>query len=320
MLEVFLTVDVEVWCEGWSEIDRKFPEAFRRYIYGPTRCGNFGLPYQIDALHSHGLTGVFFVEPLFSCRFGPEPLHEIVALVNAGLQEVQLHLHTEWVDESLRPLLEHVDQKRQHLRYFTLEEQIALISTGAKLLCDAGAAPVNAFRAGSFGFNKETLRALAVNGIKFDSSYNASMFGLDSGVLPGIIALEPFLCDGVYEYPMTTFQDGAGGLRHAQIAACSYRELEGLLWSGLEAGNKTFVLLSHNFELMNQKKDRPDWIAVRRFDKLCSFLNNNRDCFKVSGFHGLEPRNTLEQHKPLVSPRWKTIHRMAEQLYRKVYQ
>jgi hypothetical protein len=146
------------------------------------------------------------------------------------------------------------------------------------------------------------------------------MFGQDSGVLPGVVTVDPFYCDDVYEYPMTVFQDGSGNLRHAQIAACSYQELEGLLWKALEAGNKAFVLLSHNFELMNQKKDRPDWIAVRRFDKLCEFLDKNRDCFRVSGFHGLEPQIGLGQHKQLTSPRWKTIYRMVEQLYRRVYQ
>lgn len=319
MLEVFLTVDVEVWCDGWSDIDRKFPDAFRKYIYGPTRHGNFGLPYQIDVLRSHDLTGVFFVEPLFSTRFGIEPLAEIVALLNAGQQEVQLHLHTEWVDESRQPLLKDVNGKRQHLRFFTLAEQTSLIGTGAELLAQAGAAPVNAFRAGSFAFNKDSLSALAVNGIKFDSSYNASMSGQDSGVLPGVMALQPFVCDGVYEYPMTVFNDGSSRLRHTQIAACSFRELEGLLWSALEAEDKAFVVLLHNFELMNLRKDRPDWVAVRRFDKLCSFLNKNRDCFKVSTFHGLEPGNMPEDHKLLFSPRWKTVNRMVEQIYRRVY-
>lgn len=321
MLEVFLTVDVEVWCDGWSDIDTKFPQAFRTYVYGPTTHGNFGLPYQADVLRSYGLTGVFFVEPLFSTRFGPEPLAEIVSILNAAHQEVQLHLHTEWVDESRRPLLEHVEkEKRQYLRYFSLEEQIALIGIGTKLLSGAGAAPVNAFRAGGFAFNRDTLGALAFNGISFDSSYNASMFGLDSGVLPGVVAVEPFFCDGVHEYPMTVFDDGSGSLRHTQIAACSYQEVEGLLWRALESGSKAFVLLAHNFELMNRKKDRPDWVAVRRFDKLCAFLAKNRDCFKVTGFHGLEPKIALEHHKPLASPRWKTIHRIAEQFYRKIYQ
>jgi len=36
MLDVFFTVDVEVWCDGWNNIDERFPSAFRKYIFGPT--------------------------------------------------------------------------------------------------------------------------------------------------------------------------------------------------------------------------------------------------------------------------------------------
>ncbi len=86
-------------------------------------------------------------------------------------------MHTEWVDESKDPLLDNVHSKRQHLRYFTVEEQTILISAGIELLKQAGASNINAFRAGSFAFNKDTLYALAANGIPFDSSYNASLFG-----------------------------------------------------------------------------------------------------------------------------------------------
>ena len=98
MLDVFLTVDVEVWCNGWEDLDAKFPAAFRRYIYGPTSKGDYGLPYQLRHLRDYGLTGVFFVEPLFSTRFGPEPLVEILDLIREEEHEIQLHLHTEWAD------------------------------------------------------------------------------------------------------------------------------------------------------------------------------------------------------------------------------
>lgn len=320
MLDVFLTVDVEVWCDGWVDIDRKFPHAFRAYVYGETAAGGFGLPYQVATLRSRGLTGVFFVEPLFSTRFGAAPLREIVSLIQAGQQEVQLHLHTEWVDESCEPLLPNVQGKRQHLRHFDLSEQKALIATGLRLLRDAGADGVNAFRAGSFACNRDTLTALHDNDIAFDSSYNASMIRRESGILPGECAVEPFFLDGVHEYPMTVFRDGTRRLRHAQITACSFREIEGLLWAALESERKAFVLLSHNFELLNPGKTDPDWIAIRRFEKLCDFLHSNSDCFRVRGFRGLVPQATEKQPAPLKSPRWKTLERLAEQIYRRVYE
>jgi hypothetical protein len=313
MLDVFFTVDVEVWCDGWKDIDARFPEAFQRYVYGSTSRGDYGLPYQLNLLHEHGLTGVFFIESLFATRFGVQPLAEIIGLVRERNHEVQLHLHTEWVDESKVPLLDNTSVKKQLLRYFSLAEQTILIQAGAKLIESAGGARVNAFRAGNFGFNKDTLKALATNQILFDSSYNASMFGPDSGLGPGVELVEPVECDGVYEYPMTVFRGGTRSLRHAQVTACSYQEMEGLLWQGLESGRSAFVILFHNFELLNGGMNRPDDVVVTRFRKLCSFFDRHRDCFRVRGFHNLTPVLGGHQPAPLTSPLWKTGLRVVEQ-------
>lgn len=320
MLDVFITVDVEIWCDGWRNIDEKFPDAFRRYIYGPTSKGDYGLPHKLNVLKQHGLTGVFFVEPLFSTRFGSQPLAEIVGMLQSHSQEVQLHLHTEWADESKEPLFEDAHEKRQHLRYFSLKEQTHLIAIGKELINKAGVANINAFRAGSFAFNADTLEALAANNILFDSSYNASMFGPDSGVMPGVTVVEPLKYQGGYEYPMTVFNDGTRSLRHAQLTACSYSELEWLLWQALETGRSSFVLLSHNFELLNAAMNRPDEVVVKRFSKLCAFLEKNRDCFRVRGFHDLTPVIKQTQPAPLDSPAWMTGLRMIEQAYRRKYQ
>ena len=319
MLDVFFSVDVEVWCDGWNNLDEKFPEAFKRYIYGHTTRGDYALPYTLKVLGDHGLTGVFFVEPLFSTRFGSAPLKEIIGLLRESNQEIQLHLHPEWVDESIEPLLENIDGKRQHLRYYSFAEQVKLVAAGKRLIEQAGGGTSFAFRAGSFGFNRETLGALAVNNIPFDSSYNASIFGLDSGVAPGGVVVDTFECDGIYEYPMTVYSDGTGSLRHAQLTACSYREMEGLLWQALDTGRRSFMILSHNFELLNMAMDRPDDVVVKRFRKLCSFLDRNRDSFRVRGFDGLTARSVPVQPAPLKSPIWKTGARMLEQASRRRY-
>ena len=319
MLDVFFTVDVELWCDGWDNLDTKFARAFERYVYGPTSAGQYGLPYQLAVLGDHGLAGVFFVESLFSTRFGPEPLAEIVNLVLQANQEIQLHLHTEWVDEASTPLLDGVDKKRQHLRFFSLQEQTRLISIGKRLLEEAGVSAVSAFRAGSFGFNLDTMTALAVNGVPLDTSYNATLFGLDSGLMPGTAVVEPVECGGIVEYPMTVFVDGTGRLRHAQVTACSYSEMEGLLWRALEDRRQAFVILFHNFELLNRAKNAADQVVVDRFRRLCAFLDRNRESFRVRGFNGLQPQSVSRQPAALVSPLWKTGVRMIEQLYRRKY-
>lgn len=315
MLNVFFSVDVEIWCNGWSELDQKFPNAFRRYVYGSGDGGNFGLPYQLRVLNDHGLRGVFFVEPLFSARFGIEPLIEIVDLIREAHQEIQLHLHTEWADEARVPLIKGSQNKRQHLMHFNLEEQKLLIKVGRNLLEAAGAPKVNAFRAGSFACNLDTLLAVSESDILNDSSYNASTFGLKSGLLPGTTAVQPFRQNGLIEYPMTVFHDGTGTLRHAQLAACSFREFEGLLWQALESGHSSFMILSHSAELLNRSRSGPDPNIVKRFHNLCSFLARNSDSFRMQGFHGLHSQLSPIQPAVLTSPIWRTGARFFEQAW-----
>jgi hypothetical protein len=315
MLDVHFTIDVEIWCDGWDNIDREFNDAFKSYIYGPTKKGFYGLPYTLKELNDHGLTGTFFVEPLFSLRFGAAPLQEVVNLILDANQLVELHLHTEWIDEARDRPLPYITEKRQHLRYFSQNEQKTLISIGKDLLIQAGVPQIDAFRAGSFGFDINTLSALQQTGIYIDSSYNATRMGLDSGLMPGQIVTAPLTHDGISEFPMTVYFDRPGHLRHAQLCACSSRELEGLMWRALEEGRSDFVILSHSFELMGSSRTRSNPIIVKRLRKLCEFLDKNRDCFRVEGFSKLSCSGSLEQPLPLKSPSWTTGLRVLEQAW-----
>lgn len=318
MLDVFFTVDVEIWCGGRDQVEARFARAFQQYVYGPTARGEYGLRYMLRQLAGHGLRGVFFVEPLFAARCGLDPLAEIVGLIRENGQEVQLHMHTEWVDDATRPLLRHVRGSGQFLRHFSLDDQIRLIASGIELIERAGGGRANAFRAGNFACNRDTLRALAANGIAFDSSYNATLLGPDSGIMPGVTVCEPTACEGVNEYPMTVFKDG-NGLRHAQLTACSWREMAGLLRQAHASERRAFVILAHNFELLNLAKDRADPTVLKRFHKLCRFFERNGDLYRVRGFDGLRPRLVTQQPPPLRSPLWKTGFRMAEQILRRRY-
>lgn len=315
-LEVIFTIDVEIWCDGWRDIDDKFPSALERYLYGPHRQG--GLPTQLQVLNDHGLRSVCFVEPLFAGRFGQAPLSEIVGVIMAAGHEIQLHLHTEWVDESRTALLPGSPAaKRQHLRYFTRAEQASLIGLGMQWLQQAGAPRPTAFRAGSFAFNSETFPALVANGIEIDCSYNASMMGLSSGVAAGEMLLQARRFGGVLEVPMTVYLDGCG-LRHVQLTACSWREMEGLLWRALEAGFRQFVILSHNFELLTPGLRGVDRMVVRRLEQLCRFLDLHRGDFRVRGLSEATLAAEDTVWRPLKSPLWRTGMRMIEQTHRQL--
>jgi hypothetical protein len=321
MLKVFFTVDTEIWCGGWDDLDRKFPAAFQQYVYGPTDQGNYALPMTMEILSDHGLKGVFFVEPLFATRFGLSPLQEMVEMIQEAGHEVQLHLHTEWVDEAQQDgTLPAIDRKRENIREFSRPDQSTLIGKGLSLLRSAGAEPINAFRAGNYGLNAATLVALAENRIDFDTSYNAAAeIGVDD-VAPGEILTQPRQFDTVIEYPVTVYRDrGGDSLRLFQLNACSFNEMTIILTTAMELGWESIVIVSHNFELLNQRKNRPDSIVVRRFRKLCRYLETNSDRFEVTGFTGLQKSVERPQPPLFSSSKWDTYARSAEQIVRRAF-
>lgn len=171
-MNVHLTFDVEIWCNGWRHLDQEFPAAFERYVYGRSKRGEYALPATLDVLNRHGLRGTFFVEPLFAARFGMKYLQRIVRMIEAAGQEVQLHLHPEWTDEISPPPLAGVVEKRQHLCYYTRGEQTRLLEFGLQLLRSETRGNIYAFRAGSYAANLDTYAALGAVGLAVDSSLN----------------------------------------------------------------------------------------------------------------------------------------------------
>jgi hypothetical protein len=312
-LKVFFTTDVEIWCESWNHLDGGFTDAFNHYIHGTTPTGNYGLSFQARMLRNHGLTGVFFVEPLFTLRFGAEPLSEITGLISEHGQHVELHLHPEWLDESNSPVLSRQIFKRKYIRDFTLNEQKLIIEKGKSILEQSTGDCITAFRAGNFGFNRNTLAALRESGIQFDSSYNRRLNKQESGLDLSEDVQFPQRIEGVWEYPLTVFEDGFGRERQLQITACSLPEIISVLWKSLEAGLDHVTILSHNFELLDQSRTRVEPVVLRRFEGLCQFFAEHHDVFDVVGFRGLKPKKQLRQHTALQVSPWGTARRYIEQ-------
>lgn len=320
-MNVLLTFDVEVWCNSWQTLETDFPASFERYVFGRSRHGEYALPKVLETLNRHKLKGVFFVEPLFATRFGTEHLARIVDLIRDAGQEVQLHLHPEWTDEAREPLLPNVTHKRQHLSYYSADEQHTLIAHGLRLMQEVGAGPINAFRSGSFACNDDTFPAVAANGLAFDSSINPTLDVSQPDKVRDARAgyCEPFTFEGLGLYPMSVFRDGFGRTRHAQLGACSARELCEAMQGAERGGWEAFVLLSHNFELMIPDQSEPDNIVVKRFARLCRFLAENRDAMPTAGFHDLSPPAAPRGLSPPRAGLVATTIRYAEQALRRLH-
>lgn len=263
---------------------KTFPDAFRRYVYGPAPGRTGALPINLKILQDNDLKAVFFVEPLFSFYFGLAPLQELVGLIQEAGQEIQLHIHPEWLDELDEPLLP-PRPKTQFLHSFTLAEQMTLLNLAANRLTEAGAPRPTAFRSGNYSINRDTLKALHNTGFTVDSSINSSYSA--SYPYPNDTPSRLFHCskiEGIAEFPVTQFLGGFGKQRHMQIAACSAQELIQALSHAHDLGLPAATLVSHNFELLTANKMKENKILIRRFEKLCHWLGNHSDQFVCGSF------------------------------------
>jgi hypothetical protein len=272
-------------------------------------------------LDEHGLKATFFTEALFACAVGVEPLAEIVDLVQCGGHEVQLHVHTAWLPRIDPPLLP--GRAGQHCRSFTEDEQALILGKACDNLRAAGVKNLCAFRAGNYGANFDTLRALARNGIRFDTSHNTTYLDSACGLDTGGPFLQPRWVEGVYELPVTFFEDWPYHYRHAQVCAASSAEMQTALLAAWRAGWSTFVIVSHGFELLRDRKqtERPptaDKVVVKRFEELCRFLGENKDKFRTTFFEDIEPKDVPPPAAPLKSKMRHTAWRVTEQAIRRV--
>src|SRR5207248_4475141 len=100
----------------------------------------------------------------------------------------------------------------------------------------------------------------------------------------GEAPLIPWQEHGVHEFPVSIFRDWPGHWRPAQLCACSSGEMEHALDTAERRGWPAFVIVWHSFELIKRLKARPDPIMLRRFRRLCGFLQKHRDRFETRVF------------------------------------
>ena len=321
MPKVFLTIDTEVYplTADWRETQLRAD--LDRDVYGVTADGEFGLRYQLDVLRRHKLKAVFFVEPLFALapEIGMEPLRQIVKLVVDGGHDVQLHAHPEWL-----PYIPDMKMESGLIRSYSAEVQKAIIQKALKnlrcALSDIGAGErvsVCAFRAGDFAADSVTLRALADCGLKYDSSYSVDHGRLGTGKL----LVQPEMIGDICEAPVSFFEDWPGHFRPAQLVAASYAELVRALNRADEAGWSAFVIVSHSFELLKNRRESDRRLGLRRFvrsrfEKLCAFLDRNRRRFQTATFSQLaSPQEIISRAgRPISGNVLATAMRFGEQL------
>jgi hypothetical protein len=320
MLPVMITVDTE-YASGYVASGQadSCAENYARCLACETPSGPVGIEYQMEVLDRHGLKAVFFVDPMPALLWGDQSVERVVAPILARGHDVQLHLHTEWL-----ALAEHSPiapgRTGRNLSDFTLDEQQALIGWAAERLVAAGAPFPAAFRAGNYGANDDTLRALARLGIGFDTSFAPALVGGDCRIGLGRGDLAPVRREGTCEVPISAI-GARDGLRHAQLTALSLPELKAAIGHARDSDWVAFVLVSHSFEMMNRDKGLANRVVQRRFEALCAWIESEPGV-TTGTFADDRVRERLERparsdRRPEALPRApvREMFRMAEQAY-----
>jgi len=89
-----------------------------------------------------------------------------------------------------------------------------------------------------------------------------------------------------------------------------------VLEQAYEKGWPLVVILTHSFELVTDKRHRANRIAVRRFERLCRYLDEQRERFRTVWFEDLDPvavASAPTDGDPLSSNVLRTLARVSEQ-------
>ena len=310
MTQVLVTVDTEL-SALLHQRGVSLTANYASSILGECDGGAFGIAWQMTQLERSGLKGVFFVDPLPALIYGEAWLGDVIGPIVARGHEAQLHIHTEW----LRWVKESPVGGRtgQNLADFSLEDQKILLALAADVLTRAGAPKPIAFRAGNYGADDNSLRALAALGLAWDSSVNAPYLETYCRIGVGVDQVGAIGRHGVTELPVAGIYDRAGHIRPAQICALSAREMRDALHHAAAAQHPAFVIVTHSFETLSRNRVRANHSVTTRFKAMCNVIAAH-DQLSSAGFADLDPIALVSGTAARLSPnRVRTLMRIAEQ-------
>lgn len=285
MTKVLITCDTELSAALHQRATSPVDNAASS-LWGQTGKSAVGIGWQMDSLDRHGLTGVFFVDPMPSLVYGSDFLTRVVEVILSRGHEVQLHIHTEWLAWAKTSRVG--GRLGTNIGDFSFDDQLVLLGQAIELLVGAGAPRPTAFRAGNYGADDRTLAALATLGLRWDSSLNPCFLGSSCRIGLPTETRDPVKHRGIIEVPVAAINDRPGHLRPAQVCALSSGEMRAALRHAGEQQHAVFTIVTHSFEMLSRDRARINHMVARRYSAMCEEIATNSR-LRSSGFNELDP-------------------------------
>ncbi|MEM7781337.1 MAG: hypothetical protein AAF697_13185 [Pseudomonadota bacterium] len=316
MTNVYITIDTEYSSGLVSDLsDQDRRDNFARSLACETPDGPGGITQKLEVFERYGIKAVFFVDPMPALVWGLAAIEDILAPIIEAGQDIQLHCHTEWIRIAGDASPLKVKRAGKNLFEFTFDEQCEILDFARETLMAAGAPSPLAFRAGNYGADDNTLRALAQLGLRYDSSHCPALPVGASRISLGPDTRDPVAYQGIIEVPVGSIGTLGGGQRHAQITALSLNEMRAAIEHARDQRRESFTLVTHSFELINRRKQQMNHIVRRRFEGLCKALST-MEAVRTANYRDDPPVVAVQSNpsEPLPASPLRTGYRYAEQL------
>ena len=275
----------------------------KRLIWGEHAGGTAGVREMCRIGDEAGARHVFFVNVCGAHAYG-EQIAEVVRWLDKAGQDVQLHAHPEYLPEEFWGEYGFKYRPRFMNQYDAPKAEFTLKHFG-KIISGITGKPILAFRAGSFRWNANTIRALHAAGIPL--SFNNSMKAFIDGVCPHAEPSNaPFMwSNGIIEVPVTErlsvpFANRLGWERMSypysnQFFSPPWR----LVWPFTFGIDSSFlVLLMHSWSLLHwDENDQAQYRDDRRIEgyrRLVRKLAKDYDIITTSDFLDLYSRGKIK--------------------------
>ena len=327
-INVFLTIDTEHSIGGSFRNPNLKPVGNTKRVFCRIGKREFGIPLMMDIAESYGLSLIFFVEAMSRLFFGEEETRSICQYILERGHDIQLHLHPEYLKFGRSSVVPSCA-----IAHMPFSQQNNLINDGCQTLIRYGVPSLKAFRAGGFGADINTLKALRENSVLIDSSYNNYYLKRSRRLSAGAEVNDACNIQGVWEFPITNFSEfqslGLHRTRPLDINGSSFAEMKAALNFAKKHGPRNITIILHSFSFIKAydvqyNKIKPRFHVIRRFEKLCGFLSENSQTFKVVTFGSLDKQELGKMcsnpiHTFPKVPSYLSFLRYFAQLYDRVF-